>query len=208
MSGNHQNSQKTGRYAHAGGLASIDLPREGKRCGGKIEIVHGIAPDPYFANEGQRRGRGKHEVLGQRQQRVAINRRADAIEFELSCGRISQAAADAARAYQRVLESSRKAAGASNWEQGSGGGDHDSAIASRLDRAWTLVAWSDSIRMIAGGPAARMIDLAVDERLSLAKIAMRFGYVSRWGRAQIGKAFREALEQIAVEWERRGFPTT
>jgi hypothetical protein len=71
-----------------------------------------------------------------------------------------------------------------------------------------LVAWSDSIGRIAGGPAARMIDLAVDERLSIADIALRFGYASRWGRAQIGKAFREALEQIAVEWERRGFPTT
>jgi hypothetical protein len=208
MSGNHQNSQKTGRYAHAGGLASIDLPREGKRCGGKIEIVHGIAPDPYFANEGQRRGRGKHEVLGQRQQRVAINRRADAIEFELSCGRISQAAADAARAYQRVVESARKATGALNWEQGSGGGDHDAAIASRLDRAWTLVAWSDSIGRIAGGPAARMIDLAVDERLSIADIALRFGYASRWGRARIGDAFRVGLERIAVEWERTGFPTS
>ena len=88
-------SHKSGRYSHAGGLASIDLPREGKRAGGKIEIVHGVAPDPYFAKYGERRGRGKFEVLGQRQQRVAINRRADAIEFELSCGRISQAAADA-----------------------------------------------------------------------------------------------------------------
>jgi hypothetical protein len=205
---NRENSQKSGRYGSVAGLASLDLPREGKRCGGKIEIVHGVAPDPYFAKEGQRRGRGKHEVLGQRQQRVAINRRADAIEFELSCGRISQAAADAARAYQRVVESARKATGALNWEQGSGGGDHDAAIASRLDRAWALVRWSDSIRFIAGGPAARMIDLAVDERLSIADIALRFGYASRWGRARIGDAFRVGLERIAVEWERTGFPTS
>lgn len=207
MSNHRENAQKSGRYSHAGGLASIDLPREGKRCGGKIEIVHGVAPDPYFAKEGQRRGRGKHEVLGQRQQRVAINRRADAIEFELSCGRISQAAADAARAYQRVLESSRKAAGALNWEQGSGGGDHDAAIASRLDRASVLVAWMRSIQAKVGAFRAKIIDLAVDERLSLAAIALRFGYSSRWGRAKIGDAFREALEAIAIEWECRGFPT-
>ena len=207
MTTHRETIHKSGRYSHAGGLASIDLPREGKRAGGKIEVVHGVAPDPYFAKDGERRGRGKFEVLGQRQQRVAINRKADAIELELSYGRISQAAADAARAYQRVVEAARQGCGGSGWEQGSGGGDHDAAIASRLDRAAVMVAWQDSIRRIVESPRPRMIDLAVDDRLSLAEIALRFGYVSRWGRAVVGQAFREALEQIAVEWERRGFPT-
>jgi hypothetical protein len=207
MTTHRETIHKSGRYSHAGGLASIDLPREGKRAGGKIEVVHGVAPDPYFAKDGERRGRGKFEVLGQRQQRVAINRKADAIELELSYGRISQAAADAARAYQRVVESSRKAAGASNWEQGSGGGDHDAAIASRLDRAAVLVEWMASVCRIVGPWRALIVGLAVDDRMMIGEISHRLGGRGWRARAKVAGDFRSALEEISEEWERRGFPT-
>ena len=201
-----ESSPKSGRYAPVGGLASIDLPREGRRAGGKIEIVHGVAPDPYFAGDGEERGRGKAKVVRQRQQRVAINRKSDALELELSYRRISQAAYDAGRKYQRVMEAARQGLGGSSFEQSSGGGDHEAAISGKLDRAAVLVAWNFSIRSITGQWCALIIDLAVDDRLSLDEISKRFGYRSRWGRAKVGHLFRDALEQIALEWERKGFP--
>ena len=201
-----ESNSKSGRYGPVSGLASIDLPREGRRAGGKIEVVHGVAPDPYFASDGEERGRGKAKVTRQRQQRVAINRKSDALELELSYRRISQAAYDAGRKYQRVVEAAHQGLGGSSFEQSSGGGDHDASIAGKLDRAAVLVAWNFSIRANVGQWCALVIDLALDDRLSLDEISKRCGYRSRWGRAKVGQAFRDALEQIAIEWERKGFP--
>ena len=39
-----------GRYSSSQGLPGPELPREGRRAGGKIEIVHGQEVDPFFAN--------------------------------------------------------------------------------------------------------------------------------------------------------------
>ena len=39
-----------GRYSSSQGLPGPELPREGRRAGGKIEIVHGQEIDPFFAD--------------------------------------------------------------------------------------------------------------------------------------------------------------
>ena len=54
-------SRLIGRYSSVGGLSGLDLPREGKRAGGKIEIAHGHEVDPYFGGESEATGgRGAH----------------------------------------------------------------------------------------------------------------------------------------------------
>ena len=99
-----ESNPKSGRYGPVSGLASIDLPREGRRAGGKIEVVHGVAPDPYFAADGEERGRGKAKITRQRQQRVAINAQTDTLEYEARRGRLSVAAYETGRYIDALLE--------------------------------------------------------------------------------------------------------
>ena len=193
---------RVGRYrGDPVGMTFVDLPRQGKRAGGKIEIVHGHAEDP---------NRTLGDVAGQvgrRQQKVAINRRADALEFEYSYGRISEAAYAAGRTYQRVIEASRMGCGGGSMEPSTGSSDHDMMISKRVDRSRTLVIWYKRIRSIVGQWQALIIDLALDERILLGEIAKRIGYRSKWGRAKISREFRDSLELIASEWEKRGEPS-
>jgi len=42
-------------------LSGLDLPREGKRAGGKIEIAHGHEVDPYFGGKPRQRARARRE---------------------------------------------------------------------------------------------------------------------------------------------------
>ncbi|MGA8172402.1 MAG: hypothetical protein WB816_16440, partial [Methylocystis sp.] len=81
-------SRLVGRYSSVGGLSGLDLPREGRRAGGKIEIAHGHEVDPYFSGEAAA-GNGEARVVRQRRQRVAINARIDTLEYEARRGRLS-----------------------------------------------------------------------------------------------------------------------
>ena len=80
-------SRLIGRYSSVGGLSGLDLPREGKRAGGKIEIAHGHEVDPPFWRRGggrrQKRGAHRYASAGQR---VAINAQTDALEYEARRG--------------------------------------------------------------------------------------------------------------------------
>jgi len=51
-----------GRYSPAQGLSGPELPREGRRAGGKIEIVHGQEIDPFFADGLDLPSRGRTPV--------------------------------------------------------------------------------------------------------------------------------------------------
>ena len=97
-------SRLIGRYSNVGGLSGLDLPREGKRAGGKIEIAHGHEVDPYFSFEPEAAGKGEARITRQRRSRVAINAQTDALEYEARRGRISAAAYEAGRYVDRVLE--------------------------------------------------------------------------------------------------------
>ena len=133
-------SRLIGRYSSVGGLSGLDLPREGKRAGGKIEIAHGHEVDPHFAGEAEAAGKNEARILRQRRQRVAINAQTDALEYEARRGRISAAAYDAGRYVDRVLEA------ASGRRSGREFGEADRAGFSAFALQQALVARIDAAR--------------------------------------------------------------
>jgi len=138
--------RKISRYSpETADVARIDVPHEGKRAGGKIEVAHGHEVDPNPTLEplkGQ---------VGKRRQRVAINRNTDALEREHSYGRLSPAAYRAGTIYQRIIERSRGATmGGRSMEPSNGRGSHDHAIAARIDDARAAIAVQDDARKAIG----------------------------------------------------------
>jgi hypothetical protein len=209
-------SRLVGRYSNVGGLSGLDLPREGKRAGGKIEIAHGHEVDPYFAGEEESR---------QRRQRGAINAQTDALEYEARRGRISAAAYEAGRYIDRVLEA------ASGHRTGREFGEADragfsafalqQALVARIDAARKAGAVKDAMVKEIGPESARIIVKVIGESLSFRMIAridaMAAGKnreaaptgkgrdCERAARAVAG-SFRDGLEALAAGWERRGKP--
>jgi|GEM_PF-1290175 len=210
-------SRLIGRYSSVGGLSGLDLPREGRRAGGKIEIAHGHEVDPYFA--------GEAPAAGKRRQRVAINAQTDALEYEARRGRISAAAYDAGRYIDRLLEA------ASGRRTGREFGEADragfsayalqQALAARIDAARRAGALKDAMDREIGPEAARIIVKVIGEGLSFRMIARIDAMAAgksreavptgkgrdneRAARAVAGR-FREGLEELAVVWERKGRP--
>ena len=133
-------SRLIGRYSSVGGLSGLDLPREGKRAGGKIEIAHGHEVDPYFGGESEATGKGEARVARQRRSRVAINAQTDALEYEARRGRISAAAYQAGRYVDRLLEA------ASGRRTGREFGEADRAGFSAFALQQALVARIDAAR--------------------------------------------------------------
>ncbi len=222
-------SRLVGRYSNVGGLSGLDLPREGKRAGGKIEIAHGHEVDPCCSGEAESR-QGEARIARQRRQRVAINAQTDALEYEARRGRISAAAYEAGRYVDRVLEA------ASGHRTGREFGEADragfsafalqQALVARIDAARKAGALKDAMAKEIGPESARIIVKVIGESLSFRMIAridaMAAGKnreavstgkdstskgrdCERAARAVAGK-FRDGLEQLAVCWERRGKP--
>ena len=223
-------SRLIGRYSSVGGLSGLDLPREGKRAGGKIEIAHGHEVDPSFGGASEAAGKNEARILRQRRQRVAINAQTDALEYEARRGRISAAAYDAGRYVDRVLEA------ASGRRSGREFGEADragfsafalqQALVARIDAARKAGAMKDAITKEIGPELARIIVKVIGESLSFRMIAridamaagknreaVSTGKISegkgrdceREARAVAGK-FRDGLEALAMAWERRGKP--
>jgi hypothetical protein len=222
-------SRLIGRYSSVGGLSGLDLPREGKRAGGKIEIAHGHEVDPYFGGEAVAVGKGEARVLRQRRQRVAINARTDTLEYEARRGRISAAAHQAGRYIDRLLEA------ASGKRTGREFGEADragfsvyalqQALVARIDAARAAGALKDAMAREIGPEAARIVVKVIGEGASFRMIArldaMAAGKAregaptgkgtgkgrdcERAARAVAGK-FRDGLETLAMAWERRGRP--
>ena len=217
-------SRLVGRYSNVGGLSGLDLPREGKRAGGKILIAHGHEVDPS-GFEAEAAGKGDARIARQRRQRVAINAQTDALEYEARRGRISAAAYEAGRYVDRVLEA------ASGHRTGREFGEADragfsafalqQALVARIDAARNAGALKDAMAREIGPRAARIIVKVIGESLSFRMIArvdaMAAGKnreaaptgkgrdCEREARAVAGK-FRDGLEALAVAWERRGKP--
>src|SRR5208283_1987594 len=91
-----------GRYSSSQGLPGPELPREGRRAGGKIEIVHGQEIDPFFADGLDLPSRWPPP--GPHRQRVAINARTDVLEYEYERGRLTPTAYATGRYIDAVLE--------------------------------------------------------------------------------------------------------
>ena len=218
-------SRLIGRYSSVGGLSGLDLPREGKRAGGKIEIAHGHEVDPYFGGESEATGKGEARVARQRRSRVAINAQTDALEYEARRGRISAAAYQAGRYVDRLLEA------ASGRRTGREFGEADragfsafalqQALVARIDAARRAGALKDAMANEIGPELARIIVKVIGDGLSFRIIARidamaagknREGAATgkgrdceREARAVAGK-FRDGLERLAARWERRGKP--
>ncbi len=216
-------SRLVGRYSSVGGLSGLDLPREGKRAGGKILIAHGHEVDPSGGEAESRQGEAR--ILRQRRQRVAINAQTDALEYEARRGRISAAAYQAGRYVDRVLEA------ASGRRTGREFGEADragfsafalqQALVARIDAARKASALKDAMAKEIGPESARIIVKVIGESLSFRMIARIDAMAAgknreaaptgkgrdneRAARAVAGK-FRDGLEALAAGWERRGKP--
>ncbi len=220
-----KSSQLIGRYSSVGGLSGLDLPREGKRAGGKIEIAHGHEVDPYFGGELETVGRGEARVVRQRRQRVAINAQTDALEYEARRGRISEAAYLAGRYIDRLLEAaSGKRTGREFGEADRAGFSAftlQQALAARIDAASRARVLKDMMAQEIGPEPARIVVKVIGEGLSFRMIARidamgagknREAVPTGKGRDNeraaraVGGKFRDGLEALALAWEKRGKP--
>ena len=214
-----ESNSKSGRYGPVSGLASIDLPREGRRAGGKIEVVHGVAPDPYFAADGEERGRGKAKITRQRQQRVAINAQTDLLEYEHRRGRLSVAAYETGRYIDDLLER----AGGKRSGAGLGEGSHVgvSPLAQQAVMMGKIIAASEkealqrAIVLVIGKDRAHRVVMIISgssfQGTAHAELAMEYGITPskngvRKRARRIAADFRKSIEEISEAWEQRGRP--
>ncbi len=205
--------QSIGRYSSMHGVGGPDLPRQGQRAGGKIEIAHGGVIDPYASDARPRR------------QRVALNARIDTLEYEARRGRLTQGAYEAGRYIDALLErasgrrTGRDFAQANRAAISSFTLQH--ALAARMDAAREAQRLKDAMAHDVGASAARVVTKVIGESLSFRQIArldaMGNGknveaVATKKGRdceraaRKVAQCFRDTLEQLAVVWERRGRP--
>lgn len=177
-----------------------DLERQGKRAGGKIVVRHGAVDDPNPAFRGKR-------------QRVAINVHSSALEAERAYGRISEAAYHAGRIYEAIIEaSSGSRLGGSGSNEGTDRGSvivrQLMAIVSSLDRAQRAVDLEADVRRALGRDAEFLLRLVLGESRTFKQVAEANGRTSGRASAEVGHAFRLAVESLAVHWGRTGAPRT
>lgn len=172
------------------------LPREGSYLAGKVEIEHIGVDNPLAAVTGERKRRTS-----------ARNRKTDALQLELSCGRISEAAFSAGRTFQRVAEAAGKVSwGGGGFEPSSCRGDREEAFALKALAMSVYVNWSMSIRRIVGIHAAMIVEGILIECRTLEGQAAHMGLRGWRGKNKVVIEFRASLEAVAREWEQRGDP--
>lgn len=216
-------TQTIGRYSPLRGLRGPELPREGKRAGGKIEIVHGHEEDPEAPVPAQG-GEGTQPPSRPRR-RVAINAQTDALEYEHRRGRITPPAYDAGRYIDRLLEA------ASGRRSARVLGERNNAEASPLSLQYALAARIDAAREATrlkeamgrevGAETARILVKIIGEGMSFREIARidalgagknREARPGGKGRdceraaRKVAGLFRAGLEDLAMAWEKRGRP--
>jgi hypothetical protein len=218
-----------GRYAPIAGLGGAELPREGRRAGGKIEIVHGHEIDPDDAPDPEKKQPANSNgsaLRAPRRRRVAINARTDLLEYEHQRGRLSPRAYAAGRYIDRLLEAAsgrrthrefgeRNRAAISPYSL-------QQALAGRIDAARDATRLRRAMSRDVGEETARVVGLVIGEGLSFRLIARMDRMAS--GRAKEGAPlsgkgrdceraarrvaglFRDGLEELAELWERNGRP--
>lgn len=173
-----------------------ELPRHRPHARVRIAAVADPMPDP----DGKRPGR----------QKVAINIHTDALETEYAYGRITTAAYMAGRTYQLVLEISRgRTSGGSSWEpkdRPNPATAHEWAIVSGLERATEAVEMIHDTRRAVGQWAEILLSDVLGEGCTLAQAAAARGYSSKHGVTKVAREFREALEGLALHWEKSTAP--
>jgi hypothetical protein len=215
-----------GRYSPAQSVPGPELPREGKRAGGKIEIVHGHEVDPYFADDVGAPPFAKSRGPGQRRQRVAINAQTDALEYEHRRGRISPPAYVAGRYIDALLEAASGRRSAVDFGERNRAAPSplslQHAMAARIDAARDAARLKEAIAQEVGAESARIIAKVIGEGISFRMIARINAMASNKNREgvrvggkgrdceraarRVGGLFRDALEDLALAWERKGRP--
>jgi hypothetical protein len=157
-----------------------------------VDIVHGIADDPNPTFRGER-------------QRVAVNRRTDALESEYSYGRLSEGAYRAGRIYQSVLEcASGSPSGGGQWMEGDRVDvviAHELAILRGIDRADAVVVMLDDTCRVVGKLGQRVLALVLVDRLTLEQVAERVANrKDKLARSFYAETFRQSLEALADHW--------
>jgi len=212
-----------GRYSPAQGLSGPELSREGRRAGGKIEIVHGQEIDPFFADGLELPSRGR--TPGPRRQRVAINTRTDILEYEHGRGRLTPAAYATGRYIDAVLEAANGRRSATDF-----GERHRAqlsplslqhAMAARIDAGRAAAILKEAMTQAIGSQTTRVLVLIIGETLTFREVARmdarsegknREAQPTGKGRdceraaRRIGGLFRQGLEDLALAWERKGAP--
>lgn len=138
---------------------------------------------------------------------VSVNRKVDALEWEHSHGRLSQAAYLTGRQVQAVLERAYCGRSASNWM----GGDRVDAYAVKemqiitgLEKAETVKAYMEMITRSVGQIGARFLKAVLLEGLSYADLAKARGRDNEAGRSAAASQFRNLLEDLSVDWSAVG----
>ncbi len=168
------------------------LPRAPKRMKGKVEIVTAAVDDP-------------NPVGGEklRRQRVAVNVARDPLEREYAYGRISTAAYQAGRTFERVLEAACIGGGPASMERCGGAGDHEAMVAKSIDRAAAAVEFEYDARAACGQHGALILRAILGDGQTFAQIAAAEGLGARRGPSIIAHEFREALAAFAKHLEQR-----
>ena len=183
-----------GRYNDLGRASTPgDLPRQTKATE-HSHVRHGVVPDPNPSLRGKR-------------QRAAINVKTDALEREYASGRISEAAYQAARTYQSVLERSRRPLSAGGQWSGGERVDHvvchDTAILDRIDSAGAAVEMLRDTAPAIGMLGQRVLELVLVDELTLTTIATRMRGEGKQHVIYFSTLFRDSCEALANHWSRR-----
>ena len=191
--------QTTGRYASVNtAIVPGELPREGRD--NKLHIVHAALDDPNPMAGDIQPGRKD------KRQRVAVNARHDALEWEHATGRLSAAAYAAGRTYQLIRErAGGNASGGGQWAQGDRVDQAiaiDAGIWRRIQNANECMAMVREVLPVIGqnGEAVLVLTLGHD-RLRISQAAMRLsGGDDRYAVSFWAETFRRSCEQLADLW--------
>jgi hypothetical protein len=197
-----KSSERVGRYGRFdGSIPGPDLPREGSRAGGKIQLVHAIVDDPNTTLD------PGAKTVGRRKQRAAVNCKTDLLEEEHKLGSISYPGYKTACRYQDIMEvSSGQHGGGISMEPSSGVGDRDMTMVRKLDRAARAVAWDDAARRAVGRDAWLLLRAVLGDKQTFTQIAQQSGYKSWRGPKKIRGEFHEAVEGLSIHIEKYGEP--
>jgi hypothetical protein len=141
------------------------------------------------------------------QVKVAVNRRVDLLEEELSNKRIGEAEYRAGRLAQAAFEAAQGRVGGSSWSQGDRVDQwqaHELAIIRGLQTAEAARAMVARIERAIGAVPARFLRRMLTEGGTFAAEAVERGRDSARGRSQIAERFRFLLETLAEAWGARG----
>jgi hypothetical protein len=170
-------------------LPSISLP-------GRVETVVGAVADPGII--------GREKL---KRQRAAVNRLTDPLECERSFGRISEPAYLAGRAYMAVCERAAIGVAAGLLEPASGAGDRDRALVARIDHVRQAVDMQEGVSFAIGRKRALILRAILCDGQAFDDLRRFAPRGAKHPKSDVAIEFRAGLEEVAVFWDRSGWPS-